>query len=75
MSAELFLAVESILASKGVSVARLCRRAEVAESTWHRLREGKSTAVRAGTLARLSDAFTHLVGEPWPTPPETKDAA
>lgn len=75
MSADRFLAVEGILASKGVSVARLCRRAEVAESTWHRLREGKSGTIRAGTLARLSEAFTHLVGEPWPAEPETKDAA
>lgn len=71
-----FLQVEALLASHRVSVARLCRRADVSESTWHRLREGKTAAGRAATVGRLASAFHDLTGEPWPsTGAEAAEAA
>jgi DNA-binding Xre family transcriptional regulator len=70
-----FLQVEALLASHRVSVARLCRRADVSESTWHRLREGKTAAGRAGTVARLAAALTELTGEAWPSAVEAAEAA
>lgn len=71
-----FLQVEALLASRRISVAKLCRRADVSESTWHRLREGKTAAGRAGTVGRLAAALGELTGEPWPgAPAEAAEAA
>lgn len=61
-----FTDAEDILAAKRISVSRLCRRAEIAESTWHRLREGKVGSAKAATMERLEGAFLDLTGEPWP---------
>jgi hypothetical protein len=36
------LVLEARLSREGVSVARLCRRAEIAQSTWHRWKTGES---------------------------------
>jgi hypothetical protein len=34
--------LEERLSREGVSVARLCRRADIAQSTWHRWKKGES---------------------------------
>lgn len=65
-----FPEIERTLAQKGASVARLCRSAGVAESTWNRLRSGRHRPHQA-TLAQLARAYADLTGGDWPTEPAT----
>lgn len=66
MDASGFAIVESALAAKRLSVAQLCRRAEVAESTWNRMKSGRTGRVRQATLGQLRRAFEDLTGDKWP---------
>lgn len=68
MDHDIIIAVEAALAAKGVSVARLCRQADVSQTTWHRLKQGSTSGLRAGTLDRLRSAFVVLTGDEWPVP-------
>lgn len=52
--------IEAALASHGVSVSRLCQRADVAFSTWHRWKKGERQPGRAN-WARVVVAFRELV--------------
>lgn len=68
MDRNLIAAVEARLAAKSVSVARLCRQADVSQTTWQRLKQGSTSGLRAGTLERLRAAFVALTGDEWPAP-------
>jgi hypothetical protein len=54
-------ALEARLQAAGVSVARLCRAADVSPSTWHRLKTGDSQAAQASTRERLLAAADRLL--------------
>lgn len=75
MERNAFIAAEAVLATKGCSVARLCRRADISQSTWHRLRLGETTAARATTVGRLAVAFQEITGQPWPAAAATEAEA
>lgn len=68
MDREALVTVERALAERGLSVSRLCRRADVAESTWQRLKSGNTAGLRAGTTERLRAAFEDMTGAAWPVP-------
>lgn len=56
-------AIEAALAERGVSVSELCRRSDVAFSTWHRWKVGGRRPHR-GTWARVMRAYGELVDPP-----------
>ncbi len=66
MDREIISSVEAALSSKGVSVAQFCRRADVAQTTWQRLKQGATNGLRKGTMERLRASFTELTGREWP---------
>ena len=53
------VALEAALSAAGVSVARLCRRADISQSTWHRWKVANMTP-RGGTWNRLMAALAEL---------------
>lgn len=60
------IAAEAVLADKRISVSRLCRAADVSQTTWQRAKAGNTSGFRAGTAERLRGAFESLTGAPWP---------
>lgn len=66
MDRETITAVEATLASRGLSVSRFCRAADVSQTTWHRAKQGNTSGFRAGTSERLREAFERLTGAEWP---------
>lgn len=54
---------EKVLASKGVSVAELCRRAEISESTWGRWKN--NTFMPSYRVAkRVDQAISDILADP-----------
>jgi hypothetical protein len=52
------IAIEGRLRERGVSVARLCRSAEIAQTTWVRWKTG--TPARNSNWARIEEAVATL---------------
>lgn len=56
--------VEQKRVEYGIAISRLCRRADVPDSTYHRrLKNLGVGGMREGTLAKLADAIVELVTE------------
>lgn len=53
--------MEAALASKGISVAELCRQANIAETTWGRWK-AKKVSPNYKTWGAVSAAYSRLVG-------------
>lgn len=62
MHSERLTRIETDLAERGVSIAALCRRAEIAQTTWLRWKRGKKPQPR--TIRAVEEAFLHLMAEP-----------
>ena len=66
MSAAVEPDLEAIVAgleARGISASRLCRRAEIAFTTWHRWRTGESVPTRTAVWQRVTRAYGELVAE------------
>jgi hypothetical protein len=75
MDRDTIAAVEAALAAKRISVSRLCRAADVSQTTWQRAKGGNTSGFRAGTTERFRAAFESLTGEPWPAGAPQTEAA
>lgn len=68
-------AMESGLRLAGVSVAELCRRAEVAQTTWARLKSGATGGSRRRTSQSLRRAYSSIMAEHVPPSSQQETAA
>jgi hypothetical protein len=70
-------AIEAELAKRGISVSRLLRRAEIAGSTWYRVKAGRTGQMRGAILGRVRNAYADLLAEHEAQPklPATPEAA
>lgn len=55
--------IEATLAARQISVSRLLYRAEVAGSTWHRLKRGHTKTVHRSTARNIQAALEALLRE------------
>jgi len=76
MNADSFIAeVENALAAAGVSAAKLCRSADIAQSTWHRWKLNGVTP-RGKTRRSVVDALHRLgLGDQFPIHETNQDKA
>lgn len=56
-------AIEQELARRNISVSRLLRRAEIAGSTWYRVKAGRTGQMRGAILTRIRGAYAELLAE------------